>query len=108
MSQTQLAARVGVTDGTVSQWLSGTISVSAVNARRLGDLFGEAPEFIMGLTDRGKGRLSSLEAKFEDSIDSEERVARLETALEKASFWEILDAGIASVSKKSEPDPTRE
>lgn len=104
MSQTELARRVGVTSATVSQWLSGQISIAASNAKKVGDVFGEEPEFVMGLTDRGKGRLGQVLGKFEDSLDSEMLIERLELALAEHTFREILDAGLASVQEKTEDE----
>lgn len=104
MTQTELARRVGVTSATVSQWLSGGISITAANAKKVGEVFGEEAEFVMVLTDRGRGRLSELVGRFEDALDADQIIERLEAALASHSLHEILQAGLAHVDEQAKPE----
>jgi transcriptional regulator with XRE-family HTH domain len=59
MTKSELARRLGVTPSSVTQWIQGITALSAPNALKIAELFGEDVEFVMGRLDRGSRGLGA-------------------------------------------------
>lgn len=103
MRPVELARRVGVTPPSVSQWLSATVAISAKNARKIADLFGEDVEFVMGRTDRGTRGLGAVLGAIEEHLGGE-LLRQLEPAIEKDphAFRAMVEDFLAGTGKKSD------
>ncbi len=103
MRPVELARRVGVTPPSVSQWLSATVAISAKNAKKIADLFGEDVEFVIGRTDRGTRGLGALMGAIEEHLGGE-RLRQLEGAIEKNphAFRAMVDDFLADDGRKSD------
>lgn len=59
MTKSELARQLGVTPSSVTQWIKGLTALSAPNALKIADLFGEDVEFVMGRVDKGSRGLGA-------------------------------------------------
>lgn len=71
-----LARRVGVSPAAVSQWLGEVTGVSEENGRKIAQVLGEDPDFVMCRKDSGAKGWGYIIGKLEGTLGAE-RMARL-------------------------------
>lgn len=99
LTQEDIAARLGVTNGAISQWEIGRTQINYRYAIELGNLFGVSPEYLLGEEDTFDAHHAVTKTGVRIPVLGTIRAGIPVAAIEDIDDWEEIDAALAKTGE---------